>query len=494
MTKPAQPLTGLLSLALVASMIVLLSPAPASAVPASRAAALENWLVMMEGTRVSQAWTGNVAGCVVGTQSQASIDATVNAVNTLRDFAGVAPVSFDPALNRSALAAALMMKAANRLSHHPGPDWPCYSPEGASGANSSNLSSFDPSGAASAIGDVADLGVPSLGHRLGLLHPHSTVFGTGSTGTTNALVTPVPQKAAPTVPEVVAWPPPGHLPWPLVKGTWSAVLNVAGTIDASAVQVQVSINGRPVPVSVLTRGAIMRWDVALAESDRDADARIDVAIGGITVDGVPRQFSYAINTIRADTPIAGKISATRTRNSVEFAWQAATERGVAITGYRIYGFTLGGHDIVFNQTVGPQARRATLPDTAPSQHLGVTVSPLSRAGSPREDLLLLMPGATAPPAGVGSRARFVGRVTLKLVRPGRLRAGSRLKVRADVRGERRLRYQWRRNGRSMRGATHSTYRVRRIDRGQRITCRLTAVGTDGVGVKRTSSARVIPRR
>jgi len=263
--------------------------------------------------------------------------------------------------------------------------------------------------------------------------------------------------------------------------------------------VQVSINGRPVPVSVLTRGAIMRWDVALAESDRDADARIDVAIGGITVDGVPRQFSYEINTIRADTPIAGKISATRTRNSVEFAWQAATERGVAITGYRIYGFTLGGHDIVFNQTVGPQARRATLPDTAPSQHLGVTVSPLSRAGSPREDLLLLMPGATAPPAGgpaasVGSRARFVGRVTLKLARPGRLRAGSRLRVRADVRGERRLRYQWRRNGRSMRGATHSTYRVRRIDRGKRITCRLTAVGTDGVGVKRTSSARLIPRR
>jgi opacity protein-like surface antigen len=86
------------TVALLAGAIVLLSPVQASAVPANRAAALEAWLKMDETALMASGWTGSVDGCVVGTESAESIAATLNAVNTLRDFAGVGPVTFDPAL------------------------------------------------------------------------------------------------------------------------------------------------------------------------------------------------------------------------------------------------------------------------------------------------------------------------------------------------------------------------------------------------------------
>ena len=98
-----------------------------------------------------------------------------------------------------------------------------------------------------------------------------------------------------------------------------------------------------------------------------------------------------------------------------------------------------------------------------------------------------------PPSAATLRARFVGAVTLRLVRPGTTRVGSRLKVRAVVRDSQRLRYRWRRNGRTMAGMTRSTYTLRRADRGRRISCRVTAVGSDGVAVARTSSERRVPR-
>jgi hypothetical protein len=113
-------------------------------------------------------------------------------------------------------------------------------------------------------------------------------------------------------------------------------------------------------------------------------------------------------------------------------------------------------------------------------------------------LLTIPAPATAPPALAttpltASRVRFVGPVTLRLTQPGRLRVGSHLTARADVRAKRWLRYQWLRNGRSISGATQSTYRVRRPDRGKRVSCRLTAAGSDGVAATRTSSSRRIPR-
>jgi len=260
-------------------------------------------------------------------------------------------------------------------------------------------------------------------------------------------------------------------------------------------------------------GTVVRWNVGLSASDRDADARIDVTLRNIKVDGVARQFSYSIQAIRAQAPIYPAMTGSRSAAAVTVAWAAAVERGVPVTGYRVVGHDAGG--VAFDQVTGVDVRQATLPYAAPDRSVSVIVHPISRLQGDLRGALVLAPPAPAlvprppltfpvaalpPPSSaprpstVATRARFVGPVTLRLVRPGRTRVGARLAVRADVRSEKRLRYQWRRSGRAIARATRSTYLVRRADRGRSISVRLTAVGSDAVAVRRTSAARRIPAR
>ena len=362
-------------LTLLALALALMAPVAASAVPADRAAGLEAYLQIWEGLAVPEGWTGQVANCVVGTESAASIAATASSVNALRDFAGVEPVTFDPALNRKALAAALMMDAKGELSHGPGTDWPCYSAEGREGAASSNLAP------ASAVGAILmyldDRYTPSLGHRRWMLNPLTATFGTGSTGAANALYIFGAPKPSPTVPQVVAWPPPGHVPWPLFRDVpWSAALNVPGTIDTSAAQVRVSIGGRAATVTGVAdigtgygSGRQLRWDVALVTSDSEADRTVDVIIDGVKVNGTTRQFRYTIQTIRADRPLGTTVTGSRTANTATISWLGAAERGVPVTGYRVQGFDGvrgAGRSIGRGVRRGQRRRRRAAPDWAES--------------------------------------------------------------------------------------------------------------------------------
>ncbi len=511
-------------LAVLAGIVVLSGATQAQALPADRAAALEAWLDLNDSTSVRSGWTGTVAGCIAGSESQTSLDATLGALNTIRDFAGVAPVTFDPVLNQKALKAALMMRAANDLSHGPGPTWPCYSSDGAAAANNSNLAMYAGLTGATAITKY----IEDLGHGGPMLDPRRTAFGSGTTDApsgqvTNALYLRGASAPSASVPEVVAWPPPGNVPWPLINGQWYALIDVAGDVDASAVAVHVSVGGRAMAVSGVVGfsssmyatsadrlGAMVEWDVSLAQSERDANATIDVTLDGITVDGVPRQFSYSIDTIRAQPPTQSAPTGSRTANSVTIAWQAAVERGVPVTGYRVVGRDNSG--LVLDHVAGPADRSVTLPYSAPANSVSIWVTPISRLAVVAVQGIALAPPASPAPIGTwrpplafpvgalpatpaaavskGSRARFVGRVTLRLLTRGRARVGSRLTVSADVRGESKLRYRWRNNGRAMSGATRRSYTIRRPDRGRRITCRVTAVGSDGVSVARTSSARL----
>jgi len=56
-----------------------------------------------------------------------------------------------------------------------------------------------------------------------------------------------------------------------------------------------------------------------------------------------------------------------------------------------------------------------------------------------------------------------------------------------------LKYQWLRNGKAIRGATKSKYRVAKKDRGKRISVRVTGKKTGYVTVSKTSSAKRIPK-
>jgi len=267
--------------------------------PANLEAARAAYLAVRADEQVDAGWTGSSESCSVGVESPASLEATLRTVNTLRRFASVGPVKFDDALNRNALAAALMMRAAGRLSHAPQPGFPCYSEDGVRGAGASNLF-LGLSGAAAMVGYVDDGGVASLGHRRWLLDPSKTVFGSGSTGSSNALNVVTGQRASVPPNTGIAWPPPGWVPWPWIFNDWSVAVGGDGQVtNLSGAQVRVTVDGRPVPVSDVVAlgsgagtGALLKWRVQLDKHLSSAMHAIGVGVTGVIVDGREAPISW----------------------------------------------------------------------------------------------------------------------------------------------------------------------------------------------------------
>jgi hypothetical protein len=279
---------------------VVTTAGPAVAAPADRDAAVAAWVAVQQDRDVPAGWTGSVEGCEVGTESAESLAATLHTFNTIRDFAGLAPVSFDPALNRKALAASLMMTAADDLSHEPGPDWPCYSADGDEGAGSSNLSLGYSSGADSTLGFVDEAG--DLGHRRWVLDPRARVSGSGFTGRTHALYTFGPDTASVAADTTVAWPPPGWVPRDWVFPVWSLAVGGDGqTVEFQNPQVTVTSDAGPLPVTEVSDlgtdfgfGRTLSWGVGLAALPA-GDQRLQVNVSGVVVDGRALPVSYVVD-------------------------------------------------------------------------------------------------------------------------------------------------------------------------------------------------------
>ncbi|MBO9534019.1 MAG: CAP domain-containing protein [Solirubrobacteraceae bacterium] len=294
--------------------------APATATAATTAEATAAATTVSQGATVPSGWTGSTGTCTTGTESQASLDATLQAVNAFRSVAGLAPVSFDPTLSQQALSAALMMKAANNLSHDPDPSWACYSPEGDDAAGRSNLA-LGSSGAAAIRLYVADEGIAGLGHRRWVLDPSATVFGSGSTGTSNALMVIGGASQFVASGAQVAWPPPGAIAASWVPTTWS--VSVGGTGDAvnlAAPQVTMTLDGAPVAVTQISdigtgygTGRGLSWVPTLDRTAlRSGYHELGVSVSGFTVNGVaePVAFTTTVGTAPAPTPTPSPTTAT----------------------------------------------------------------------------------------------------------------------------------------------------------------------------------------
>jgi uncharacterized protein YkwD len=169
---------------------------------------------------------GSLLGCLPGLSSATSNAATLTALNYVRSLAGLAPVRLSSTLNASAQRAALMMSANGALSHSPSSSWKCYTSSGAAAAGRSNLLLAYPS---ITPGQVVDLYMDepgsnnhAVGHRRWLLNPFSTVVGTGSTDTANALTVIGPTARSRPNPRWVGWPTAGYFPNPMEpNGRWS---------------------------------------------------------------------------------------------------------------------------------------------------------------------------------------------------------------------------------------------------------------------------------
>ena len=260
-------------------------------------------------------WSGSTAGCAAGETSDAFKAAVLRRLNFFRAMAGLpGNLTLDAALSSKAQKAALMMDAADRLSHAPGRDWACYSADGAEAAASSLLAySNAPARSVSLLdGYVRDRGSnnAAVGHRRWILYPPLASVGTGDTAQANALWI-----ALPGVSEVVgsaaavAWPPRGFIPRALADPTDRLSLACAGADFAAASVVMRADTGQRIGIRVESRSdngygdnAIV-WSVDTAASpatgwDRGtADTRVEIEVTGVRNCRAGNDFRYTVTFI-----------------------------------------------------------------------------------------------------------------------------------------------------------------------------------------------------
>lgn len=210
----------------------------------------------------SNSWTGNTSNCIAGTVSAEAIDKAFKRINYFRRMTGFSEtITNDKSLNPLCQEAALMCMANNQINHYPPASWKCFTPNGSTACQSSNLSISPnkdlslPASITAFINDYGDMNT-SVGHRRWILYSNATEFGIGGSKSTGALW--VIQKSKPisldnveTGPNYISWPPKGYCPASLVFDRWSF-----GKKNADLSKTEVIMkdqNGAPVELEVVSR-------------------------------------------------------------------------------------------------------------------------------------------------------------------------------------------------------------------------------------------------
>jgi len=202
---------------------------------------------------VPTGWNGNEETCNVGTITQQSRNATLNALNYARNLAGLNNAYLDSRLNYNASQAALMMGANKTVSHSPGSNWKCYTAAGYDGASHGNL--IHTYGTINS-GNQLDLYLSepggnneAVGHRRWILNPNMGPIGLGSTTHGNSMYVTGPQNYSNANPSFVSWPTAGYFPIKILQsvGRWSFSSGDDSTVFNNA---NVSIVGPNGPVNL----------------------------------------------------------------------------------------------------------------------------------------------------------------------------------------------------------------------------------------------------
>lgn len=203
-------------------------------------------------------WSGNIDLCVPGTLSLDFQNAVLQRINFFRRMAGVPDdITFEPAFNERAQAAALIMSANKAVTHGIDEKWACYSEPGYLGAMNSNLI-FGAYGYAAIDYYMMDPGGnnAAAGHRRWILYPQTQNMGSGD-------IPPQPGShpvnalyvfdghywdTRPTTRDsFVAWPPRGYVPYKIVYPRWSFSLPDAFFWDTTVTMIR---DGQQVPVDI----------------------------------------------------------------------------------------------------------------------------------------------------------------------------------------------------------------------------------------------------
>lgn len=141
--------------------------------------------------------------------------------NLYRWLVGLGPVGLDAARRPQQQACAAVLVGLGGLSHQPPANAPCYTPEGAAGAGSSNLAG------GARLADtvdlyVGDVNVASLGHRRWVLNPSAQVTTFGHKGRFGCMFSF--SQGGPVEVDFVSWPPPGPVPVSAGRGPFHVSL------------------------------------------------------------------------------------------------------------------------------------------------------------------------------------------------------------------------------------------------------------------------------
>lgn len=240
--------------------------------------------------------------CLAGKVSDSANKKFINVLNYLRRQVGIYDNCFlDDELSEMAQEAALMMKAANNLSHQPSEKWKCYTKKGELAAKSSNLS-LGHGGTSALLGQMQDDGVGNgaVGHRRWILNPYNKVFGYGSND--NAMALWVFGKRYKNDPEknkrpnwdnsqFVSWPPKDYAPLTLVPKRWSFSLEGA---DFGKAKISVTKKGRKVAFKTekVQNGYALNTCVWQIKNDIKAGEVYKVTIKNVKVLGSPKPKTY----------------------------------------------------------------------------------------------------------------------------------------------------------------------------------------------------------
>jgi len=260
-------------------------------------------------------WTGDVSRCLAGDTPESFKLAVLKRLNFYRAMAGLpGDLTLDLAFSAKTQQAALMMDAANSLSHTPATSWPCYSADGAEAAGKSNLaySSFPNRSVVLLDGYMTDRGAnnAAAGHRRWILYSRLATVGSGDAPQANALwVIGAGTTGSAAAKIAVPWPPQGFMPRPLQAPGDRFSYTCAGANFAGATVAMRGDVGQPIATRVESRtdngygDNTVVWSIDTSTSpssgwDRGtADTALAIDIAGISNCAAGSTASYTVTFI-----------------------------------------------------------------------------------------------------------------------------------------------------------------------------------------------------
>jgi len=230
-------------------------------------------------------WSGSTASCDPAAMSSDWQERALRLTNLYRWLAGQPPLTLSTAGNPAMQSCALMMHAAQSLSHSPSEAWPCYSEDGASAAGTSNLA---PVPAVEAIDlYMADPGnATTIGHRRWILSDWISTTAFGSTDDSSCMHV-VQGFGGPT--PWIAWPPPGFYPMEMHNVAYQTVDQTGWTIQTN----NLSLSGAQ--AEVREDGVTKAVDAAVLLPNYGSQGALKITPQGWTIQA-GSEYEVSVNT------------------------------------------------------------------------------------------------------------------------------------------------------------------------------------------------------